>query len=355
MTSSYVFDVDDLAVGSSEVMVSIERRRFLLSNLSEDHIQALVHACRLGTLQLDSIPPRLSSTLIEIGALHFNSSSSKLTRRIVKSRIHAVIPSRFVKPICSSLTPLVTTRGLFLLLAFSLTSLIFWFRQSHYSIGIIAWLSTASPTDFLIVSAIFLSCIAFHELGHGAACLLRSGLVGAISARFYMGIPAFTTDVSSVQRVSHRDKAAIAISGIVFQVALSATLLLCLSKNVQIAATFSLMSAAFAAAPLPGSDGYWFLTDYFRTKVIGSFGVNGRKDWIGWLYTSFLVGITLYFSITLIHEGCSMLRRGLAKLASHEASASFFLIFTAMYMLIVIILFIKRTIRFLITGDARIM
>lgn len=213
-----------------------------------------------------------------------------------------------------------------------------------------AWLFKTSYLDIFSASLIFLICIAFHELGHGSSCLNRTGLVGYITGRFHMSIPVITTDVSSIHYASNHNRAAIAISGVIFQAAISVAFLLLPSEIARVGASFSLMSVAFALAPLPGSDGYWFLSDLFHTKIVGCLGPKGRKDWIGITYTFSLLVVTIYFSYKLINIGLSQLDHFMTS-PTHRIR-SLLRVLSGVYACVVAILFVNKVIAFLKNGQA---
>ena len=347
--SFYAFDADDLAVGSSEVMISVGRRRFLLRNVSKEHLHVLQAAHKSGYLNSDSIPSNLLKALSGVGAVH---SSVSPIKRAASVPAWNVLPSRLVQSICRPLTPLASRNGLLALLVISALGFATGICRPRHLASITTWASVASPLELLRIALVFSCIIVAHELGHAAACLHRLGLVGAISARLYMAVPVFTTDVSIVQRASPQDKAEIAIAGVVFQVAISAALLLCDSESVQMAATFSLMSAAFAIMPLPGSDGYWFICDYFNVELTSCFAANKRKDLLGWSYTIILAFATIYLFCVLLYAGWLIFSRGAQGFSGSAGAIVSILI--GLYAWIIALLSVKRAFRFFVTGDPAI-
>lgn len=329
-------------------MISIKNRRFLIRNLSKENAHELIKAHKHGLLYSNCVSPTLLSSLIQIGAAIDHNKANEPAQLSEKPRYKLVIPSRIVKPICGALAPLSTTPGLLMLLFLSILGVTTGICRPQYPTNITAWLLETSYLDIFLSSLSFLGCILFHELGHGSACLNRTGLVGCITGRFYIGIPVITTDVSSLHYTSNRNKAVIAISGVVFQTAISVALLILPSEIVRTGATLSLMSAAFALTPLPGSDGYWFLSDLFQMKIAGFFGPQGRKDWVGITYTFFLLLVATYFAYKLTIVGLMQIDHFI-NLPPHE-TRSLLSIPAGTYALIVVIFFIKRIIEFLKNG-----
>lgn len=158
------------------------------------------------------------------------------------------------------------------------------------------------------------------------------------------------TDVSSIGSTSRRNKAEIAVAGVIFQTAVSTALLLFPSAAVRTAATLSLLSAAFALTPLPGSDGYWFLSDISGSRIVGSFGKEGRTDWVGFSYTAFLLTLTSYLVFKLCHLGYLLTAHSLQYFATNTGS-SLAQALIAAYVYIAAILFVRRITLFLKSGD----
>ena len=172
-------------------------------------------------------------------------------------------------------------------------------------------------------------------------------------ARLYRGIPVFTTDVSSLYMASPIEQAAIAICGLLFQVTLSFFLLLVPVDAIRIGASLSILSATFAAIPLPGTDGYWFLSDIFRTKIVVTLGKAGHRDLIGLIYAVWLVVTTGYFAYILLRDGIHLAILGWTDRPTHVLwSMAFVAIGT--YAVVVAVIFGYFTISFLRSGETKI-
>lgn len=111
LNTCYAFKADDIATNSSEVMISIKHRRFLIRNLSSCDINELVKADDCGLLRPDSISPSLLSSLLKIGAALDHNQTNESDRPSKKLNLKLTIPSRIVKPTCSALAPLATIPG----------------------------------------------------------------------------------------------------------------------------------------------------------------------------------------------------------------------------------------------------
>lgn len=331
-------------------MISIGRERFLLRNLNSDNVQALLIAHKAGILHENFVSRDLLASLMKIGAT--KSRFDLISARRYGRRHQLVIPSSVVARVCRIFSLLAANVGLLVLLLLSLAGTMVALKGGLRLIPITTWFMAANSVSILATATIFLLCIFVHELGHGAACLRRAGLVGAISIRFSGGMPIFLTDVSTVHRLSHKDKAAVAASGVIFQVAFSVALLLSPYEVAHVAATFSLMSAAFAMVPLPGSDGYWFISDYFKATLVGWFGPHGRADCIGALYTAFLVLTTSYLFYVLSRECFVLLTSGLGRLEDRPCGGLALMLLSG-YSIVVALFFVKRQISFLRAGSPR--
>jgi hypothetical protein len=220
------------------------------------------------------------------------------------------------------------------------------FFRPQFSVQFSEWMSHFSIFSIFKTAFFFALLVLFHEIGHASACLSRSGLVGSISSRFYAGVPIFITDVSIVNDLPPAKRSAIAIAGVVFQIWLSSLFLLSGDNDMKFAASLSFMSAGFALLPVPGSDGYWFISDTFKVRLVGCFGSGGRRDAVGYSYSLLLIAITSYFSIVLWRMSKSIFLYGL----NYFSGKDFYLyviLCLALYPLIVAICYLRRMIAFL--------
>jgi hypothetical protein len=122
-----------------------------------------------------------------------------------------------------------------------------------------------SPEQALLLFAIELACVLFHELGHAAALRRAGARYGTIGAALYIIWPIFYTDVTHMYRLNRAQKLRVDLGGIYFQ--LVATVLLWglyLATGwalLLLAMGFTLVTILDQFTPFLRFDGYFTIAD----------------------------------------------------------------------------------------------
>ncbi|HEY3108936.1 MAG TPA: hypothetical protein VGL23_09300 [Chloroflexota bacterium] len=228
-------------------------------------VSALVH-WRVGPDQLRWL---VATRLIPAGLIAPAAGSGRLDRRpavpspLALSLRLAVVGADRLGPVARTLRhfyrpPIV---GALLLSALLLHA---WLYLEH---GLTLSLREASRTPGLLLILLGLTVLstAFHELGHAAALYYGGGRPRAIGVGFYLGYPAFYTDVTDCYRLGRWARVRTDLGGIYFN------LLFALGMFALYGATgweFPLLMVVLIdleighqLLPLVRLDGYWVLTD----------------------------------------------------------------------------------------------
>ncbi len=261
-----------------------------------------------------------------------------------------IVPSQTIHGLCKPFTPIVGTTGLWGTAVLSLLLVGTGSVHPRLVFSVVNWLKAVSLYEFAATFLTFVICVFVHEMGHAIACLKYTGMDGSVRVQFYRGLPVFTTDVSSLYLCGPIQKGIIALSGIALQTTFSLLLLLRPIHSIQMGASLSLLSAAFALVPLSGSDGYWFLSDVFKTKIVGPFGESGRRDWIGYAYAVWLTLITSFFVFVLLRDGIKLIASGSSSFYGDRLWGSSFIII-GIYVIALSFIFLSRTAEFLKSNE----
>ncbi|UVW29022.1 hypothetical protein [Massilia sp. H6] len=130
-----------------------------------------------------------------------------------------------------------------------------WRTNENYSSG---------PVAPLMVAALVLPSIVFHELGHAAACVRGGASPNIIGIGVNGLFPTFYTDVSDIWSRGRWARMRVDVGGIYFQFLYAAalTLLVPWFPAVLPAISLTLLLAAFSFLPYFKFDGYWLLGDF---------------------------------------------------------------------------------------------
>lgn len=286
------FAIEDVAVGETQIIVSLQGRRFLFDGFSPASI------ARIGRLQAEG----LLSTSQEGRAL--------LTRIIATSEPVAIsacpprgftIPARHVQRLASWLLPITRRPYSALVLFWSILStgwLALW--QPFF----VRYINDSGFSALICTSAIYLISIAIHELGHATSLLKRTGLVGSISIRFTAFLPRVAVDVSSLHLAAGQTRGWIALSGPLAQMSFAGCCLILPYPPMQMGGYMALFGAVFSLLPLPGSDGFWALHDFSRDRIWRVYTGNDMRRKLFQPYTLFLSVILssmLYFILNHLY------------------------------------------------------
>ncbi|MGH3850808.1 MAG: hypothetical protein ACRDRT_14085, partial [Pseudonocardiaceae bacterium] len=174
---------------------------------------------------------------------------------------------------------------------------------------------------FVALTALLLLSMAFHEVGHAAACRYGGAQPGAIGVGLYLLWPAFYADVTDSYRLDRRGRLRTDLGGLyfnaVFVLATAATYAVTGWRWLTLAVLLQHLQAVVQLFPFLRLDGYYVVSDI--TGVPNLFGrirpiirsvfsrnlqdprVVGLKPWTrrvvaGWVALSLaMLGVVLYF------------------------------------------------------------
>jgi putative peptide zinc metalloprotease protein len=123
----------------------------------------------------------------------------------------------------------------------------------------------ATPGAFLVLLALVLASTAFHELGHAAALHYGGGRARAIGVGFYLGFPAFYTDVTDSYRLGRWGRVRTDLGGFYFNLLFALAMVLAywttrweLLLLVVLVVDLEILHQLL---PFVRLDGYWLLAD----------------------------------------------------------------------------------------------
>jgi putative peptide zinc metalloprotease protein len=130
-----------------------------------------------------------------------------------------LVPERAVNALAWLMQPLFVT-PLVLATLVALVGFDVWLGASH---GITAGLAAViqSPALFLALFGVMLLSLAFHELGHAAACRYGGARPGRIGVGIYLVWPVFFTDVTDSYRLSKAGRLRTDLGGVYFNALLA--------------------------------------------------------------------------------------------------------------------------------------
>ncbi|HCC47410.1 MAG TPA: hypothetical protein DEQ38_04750 [Elusimicrobia bacterium] len=156
----------------------------------------------------------------------------------------------------------------------------------------LAKLSHGAPATLTMFALVFLGSV-IHELGHSYAAAAAGIAFRPIGFSIYLFLPVFYANVSGMERLPLKEKAAIDLGGFFTE---SAYLLLLLAlwfftKDLLFLAAVKWMSLiiVFNMNPLLRTDAYWLYKDFRK-----SFPGHRLADWFHYLYLAAFLGFSLY-------------------------------------------------------------
>ena len=155
---------------------------------------------------------------------HRDRSTAKLERRnaLLALRFRAgILPERAVNALAGLLRPLFLPPIVIAALA-ALVACDVWLGTSH---GVSSGLQTLlqSPALGLVLFALVILSLAFHECGHAAACRYGGARPGRIGIGIYLVWPVFYTDVTDSWRLSKAGRLRTDLGGVYFNVLFALT------------------------------------------------------------------------------------------------------------------------------------
>jgi putative peptide zinc metalloprotease protein len=175
----------------------------------------------------------------------------------------SVIPPHVVRVVARVLAPLHAPALLGAFLA-GLIAVDWWMLASGHADGAIRQ-TVADPVLLLVMIALCLSSLVFHEFGHASACHYGGAQPGAIGAGLYLLFPCFYTNVTDAYRLNRAGRLRTDFGGVYF----NAIFIVVLGLGYIATGYPPLLAAAILGhieiiqqlPPLVRFDGYYILAD----------------------------------------------------------------------------------------------
>ena len=252
--SHYRCNFDDVALGTDFAVFARGYRRFLIANLGAADVAFLAkYRSSVETLVLTD---ELRRAMIAKGLLvPANIANEAVTVRAYLSSGKVVFLARYLTGFARpSVLVLLIIIGLICAVAIFLSEF-----SSHQPLTRLSGMAA-----FAAVGGFYVS-LFFHELGHAAACLLRTGTVGGIRLGIIWILPSMATDVTSSALVSPKERFWISAAGPIFHGVVFVPLLVLLifapatGHLVMVLAISNTLAIALSVIPSRGNDGFWML------------------------------------------------------------------------------------------------
>lgn len=299
-TSLYQFDVDDVALGDTFAVLSQGVRRLLLKNLSADDVRTFSDLNRNRVFRREQLSEKMFASLTAHGLVLDTPEVPTWRRRFAsKLRFSSSTVSRLARP----LMPLFSVPGLIFLVLFQ--ALLYSLPGVHFAKiqDFAHWATQVTAVDAVVTLAVVFMSMVVHEFGHATACLKMTGATGSIRVMTFRGTPAMAADVSSICLTDERGKAVVAMAGALFQSTFAACLLAFGPPQAQMAATMAILGAMFSMTPLPNTDGYWLIRDFFNLRLRPRLWlVRSERSWTNVVYGYLLLAATCGFAVLLFRQ-----------------------------------------------------
>jgi hypothetical protein len=165
---------------------------------------------------------------------------------------------------------------------------------------VLAGISSGEPKTLYMLLLVLLGSI-IHELGHSYAAAAAGIGFRPIGFSIYLFFPVFYANVSGMERLTLKEKAAIDMAGFFTQSACLMALLVVwyLTRDLLFLETVRWMSLiiVFNMNPLIKTDCYWLYKDFRKGSP-----ENKLTGWLHYLYLAAFVGFTLYLFRYLYHQ-----------------------------------------------------
>lgn len=195
---------------------------------------------------IDTLPPTFFAH--GLTPKHFSWSVPLIQGRMLDLLAHAF--ATLFAPAAATVLVLIATYAL-------------WRIDQHY---------VMAETGSLLVPALVLMSIVFHEIGHAAACRRGGARPSLIGIGIKGLLPTFYTDVSDIWSRGRWPRIRVDLGGVYFQFLYAAalTLLVPWHPEVLLAIKLTLLLAAFSCLPYFKFDGYWLLGDLLQVNSLDS-------------------------------------------------------------------------------------
>jgi len=253
---------------TARYLVEIEHRQFAVSERLYHVVQALLErpasydelrasverrwGVRAGEAAVRTAVERLPRDLFEGEPLPAQRFPFVVRRRVLPATAAAALSSRltwlYARPVVAFATA-----------AFAVVIALLGqraFAYPHFSL---------TMQSGLVLYALLLGSLFFHELGHAAAVRRYDCEHGEIGVALYLIYPAFYTDVTKAWRLPKNARAVVDAGGIYFQsmfaTAAGAVALVTHDAALQFFVVATVFSMLYTLNPFFKMDGYWLLSD----------------------------------------------------------------------------------------------
>ncbi|GAB4146719.1 MAG: hypothetical protein Fur0021_04980 [Candidatus Promineifilaceae bacterium] len=167
------------------------------------------------------------------------------------------------------------------------------------------WAQSLGESDFILVYALVILSVLWHEIGHASACRRFGVEYGTIGLGIYLIFPVFYADVTRIWRLTRWQRVLVDLGGIYFQlwVAIVYYLIYLLSgSHIFLLAVINISLLILVTFnPLVKFDGYWIVSDVLGIPNLHRrLGETIKRLWSRQQQTSLVlkpwgqVGLTLY-------------------------------------------------------------
>jgi len=212
-----------------------------------------------------------------------------------------LVPGRWVARAALLLSGLASWQALGVLAAFGCSGYLVATVANSRAVGNISWWS-------LILCLLMAGIV--HEFGHAAALTRGGARPGRIGFGLLLIFPVLFCDVTAVALLERRERLKVDLAGVVLHLAAGGVLAmagLVLGRTTLTVASWGVLVAiVWSALPFLHTDGYWFLCDLLRLRVLEP-ALPKRATWrlrmalIGWR-TGHMLFLVLV-SMTLVGRG----------------------------------------------------
>ena len=299
-TTLYQFDVDDVSLGDAFAVLSQGGRRLLLKNLLAQDVEFLKFLSKNRRFHREQISEKMFSSLQASGLILDAPKTRTLAERF---RRGVTISSNIVTRLARPLQPLFSPAGLLFIIVGQI--LLYMLPHVHLATALdfAHWATTVTLPNAVITLGIILLSMLIHEFGHATACLRMTGATGTIRIMNYRGTPAMAANVSSICLTDERGKAIVAVAGATFQSTFGVLVLALGPESARMGATMAILGGLFSLSPLPNTDGYWLVRDYFNLELKPRLWPAGAGSvWTDVAYGYALLAATAGFGYMLLRQ-----------------------------------------------------
>ena len=246
----------------------------------------------------------INNVLLPKGLYQLKGTKKNFLPKSPKLTLHVeLFSTSFVTKICGLFMWMFSPFVIYSFVAISLLINIMYFWQ-HAHVFSYEYILSYTPLEVIFV--LFLSIVTslFHELGHATCCKKLSGRAGDIGFGMNFFIPVFYANVSNIHILSSNQKAAVAISGIYFQLMLSTSLIFLIPTFPEIEKyiVLNLIGIFLNSIPFFRNDGYWLLNDLLNKEDLLKETLIRFKSFkrIQTIHTIYGLLIVMFFTVSIL-------------------------------------------------------